>query len=321
MESFTDEHLDNLHGVASVSTLHSVGSLDDVNQVKFAQDGHKKDLEGQKEYAKKSQEVPDNERQEMEELKHSLEEMTKERDRLKQELEKVSASQKNHKPVSNPLQTLLIDSLILKHMIKSKDVEDVMRSIDRGDFCPKDPYLDRPQHIGFNTTISAPHMHATQLELLKDCLHDAKTALDIGTGSGFVALSIAKMMKRKDFKVYAIDHIPKLIEQAKENVAKNHKEFLDNDQLEFIVADGREGLPQHAPYDVIFVGGAVRETPECLIEQLAPGGSLLIPIGDFYQYLSIIHKSPTGEVEKTAVMAVMFGRLQSVEEQCPDIDE
>jgi len=55
---------------------------------------------------------------------------------------------------------------------------------------------------------------------LKDCLHNAKKAVDIGTGSGFVALSIAKMMKGKDFKVYAVDHIPKLVEQARENVAK-----------------------------------------------------------------------------------------------------
>jgi len=80
-------------------------------------------------------------------------------------------------------------------------------------------------------------------------------------------------------------------------------------------------LPQHAPFDLIFVGGAVSQIPEPLVEQLAPGGSMLIPVGEFYQYLMIVHKTKSGKIEKNPAMSVMFGRLQSVEEQCPDIDE
>jgi len=62
---------------------------------------------------------------------------------LKKELNAVKSNQIIHKPISNPLQTVLIDYLVKKNLIKTKEVEEVMRSIDRGDFCPKDPYVDR----------------------------------------------------------------------------------------------------------------------------------------------------------------------------------
>jgi len=258
---------------------------------------------------------------EIEALRLALEKITHERDSLQQKLKEISTQKMLHKPVANPLQTVLVDRLIERRAIKSKEVEEVMRSIDRGDFAPKDAYFDSPQQIGFNTTVSAPHMHAMQLEILKECFKNAKKVIDIGTGSGYVALSLAKMMKGYSGKVYALDHIPKLVEQAKENISKSHKEYIDEGRIEFVVADGREGLPHYAPYDIIFVGGAVKSVPECLIDQLAVGGSMIIPVGEFYQQLTVIHKTLDGKIEKNEVLPVMFGKLQSVEEQCPDIDE
>jgi len=234
-----------------------------------------------------------------------LDNVTAERDKLKQKLSEIRANEPIHKPVPNPLQTSLVNHLVARDAVKSKEVEEVMRSIDRGEFSPKDPYVDRPQQIAFNTTISAPHMHAIQLEILKDCLRGAKKALDIGTGSGFVALSMAKMMKGDDIKVYAIDHIPKLVEQARENIAKSHKEYLDTKKIELMIADGREGLEQHAPFDVIFVGGSVKEIPEVFYEQLAPGGSMVIPVGEYFQNLTVVHKSRSGKIEKEPVMSVV----------------
>mmetsp|Transcript_3938 Transcript_3938/g.3353 ORF Transcript_3938/g.3353 Transcript_3938/m.3353 type:complete len:110 (+) Transcript_3938:550-879(+) len=109
-------------------------------------------------------------------------------------------------------------------------------------------------------------MHAVQLEMLKDCFKDAKRALDIGTGSGFVALCLSKMCRRADSKTYAVDHIQGILDQAKENIMKHHKEYIDDGRIEFVCKDARKGVPEHAPYDVIFVGGAVTETPTEIIE-------------------------------------------------------
>jgi len=253
-------------------------------------------------------------------LQKELATVKKERDELRIKLESAKEYVPRYEPVANPLQTALINYLMSVDVLRTNEVEDVMRSIDRGDFAPKDAYIDSPQMIGFNTTISAPHMHALQLELLKDCLKGAKKALDIGTGSGYMTLALAKMMKGKDIKVYGIDHIPKLIDQARENLTKHHSEYLDT-KIELIVADGREGLEQHAPFDIILVGGAMSKLPEEFLDQLAPGGSMLIPVGEHMQKLLVVHRTKDGNILKTPVMSVGFGRLQSVEDQCPDIDE
>lgn len=321
---FSDEYLDKLPPPSSLSTIASEGNLDDAHMLKQVNDNLRKELEKRTEelnFVKKVANQQDNKDQEIAALRDALEKMTQERDTLRLQLDEFLATHIIYEPVANPLQTALVNVLIAKGAIQSKEVEEVMRSIDRGDFSPKEPYVDRPQQLGFNTTISAPHMHATQLELLKDCLSGSKKALDIGTGSGYVALSLAKMMRSKDIKVYGIDHIPKLVEQARENVLKNHKEYIEEGRVEFVIGDGREGLAQHAPFDVIFVGGAVSAIPETLIDQLALGGSMIIPVGEFFQNLMIVHKDKNGKVEKNPAMSVMFGKLQSVEEQCPDIDD
>jgi protein-L-isoaspartate(D-aspartate) O-methyltransferase len=321
---FTDEDIQKLPPSSVLSTNTSDGSLNDVQILKQSNESLRKELDRVTEECREAKKIVEqlvDKDTEIEALKLALEKVTHEKDDLQKQLSKIIPSKALHKPVSNPLQTALIDLLVAKNVIKSKEVEEVMRSIDRGDFAPKEPYNDRPQQIGFNTTISAPHMHASQLEILKDCFVGAKKGLDIGTGSGYVALSLVKMMKGEDVKVYAVDHIPKLVDQARENVGKNHKDYIDQGKIEFIVSDGREGLPQHAPFDIMFIGGAVRDVPTVFLDQLAPGGSMLIPVGEFFQYLMVIHKTKTGKIEKNPVMSVLFGKLQSVEEQCPELDE
>jgi len=73
-------------------------------------------------------------------------------------------------------------------IIKSDSVEQAMRKVDRGHFCTHRPYLDSPQYIGYGITISAPHMHAHALEILKDNLYEGATALDVGSGEIFLAV-------------------------------------------------------------------------------------------------------------------------------------
>lgn len=82
----------------------------------------------------------------------------------------------------------LIDVLLAEGVIKSEEVEKAMREVDRGDFVPSDEsaYMDRPQSIGNGATISAPHMHAHALELLKDYFKEGGKVLDVGSGSGIL---------------------------------------------------------------------------------------------------------------------------------------
>jgi protein-L-isoaspartate(D-aspartate) O-methyltransferase len=124
----------------------------------------------------------------------------------------------------------LIDGLIKEGIIKSSVVGDIMRIIDRSYYCPTNPYEDRPQYLGYNATISAPHMHAYALvyinttiqfnqELLKDYLVTGKRSLDVGSGSGYLAVCMAKMMPQEG-KCYGIEHIPELVKQSIKNVQR-----------------------------------------------------------------------------------------------------
>ena len=76
-------------------------------------------------------------------------------------------------------------------------------------------------------------------------------------------------------QVYGIEHIEELVEMSKVNIAKSHKQFLEDGSIKIVVGDGRKGLPEYAPYDLIHVGAAAEELPAALVEQLAPGGILV----------------------------------------------
>lgn len=103
-------------------------------------------------------------------------------------------------------------------------------------------------------------MHAMTLENLKDHLTKAKRALDIGTGSGYLAACFAELMP-DDGKVYMVDHIAEIVKFAFKNIQKENKILLKKKKIIGITKDGRKGLPEYAPYDVIHVGGAVEHLP------------------------------------------------------------
>ena len=108
----------------------------------------------------------------------------------------------------------LCDGLYNKGYIKSQKVRDSMIKVDRADFSPRYPYVDSPQPINYNVTISAPHMHAYCLEVLKDHLKEGGRALDVGFGSGYLTVAMSKMMNDKGIAV-GIEHIQELCEFAK----------------------------------------------------------------------------------------------------------
>ena len=103
-------------------------------------------------------------------------------------------------------------------------------SVDRADFIPERPYADSPKSIKYNVTISAPHMHAYCLELLKDHLKVGGRALDVGFGSWYLTVAMIKMMEDKGTAV-VIEHIKELCEFANKNINKHHKNLLDSKKV------------------------------------------------------------------------------------------
>ena len=210
----------------------------------------------------------------------------------------------------------LCDSLKKKGYIRDNRVYDAMMKVDRVDFSPFPPYADRPQPINYNVTISAPHMHAYCLEVLKDHLKEGGRALDIGFGSGYLTVAMSKMMEDKGTAV-GIEHIEQLCEFAKENISKHHKNLLDEKKVILINGDGRLGCKEYGPYDCIHVGAAASELPQPLIDQLALGGRLVIPVGSQIneQYIYVIDKDKNGEISKRKELSVRYVPLTSAQEQ------
>ncbi|KAE9413689.1 hypothetical protein Angca_002677 [Angiostrongylus cantonensis] len=168
----------------------------------------------------------------------------------------------------------LVRNLQKGRIFTSDRVRDAMLAVDRADFAPVSPYRDQPQGIGWNATISAPHM----AKHLKNHLIDGAYALDVGSGSGYLTVCMAIMIG-KNGKVVGVDHIPELVELAKENTRKNHSDLVDSGRVLFVEGDGRKGYPIDHKYNAIHVGAAAETVPKPLIEQLADGGRMLIPVG------------------------------------------
>ena len=200
--------------------------------------------------------------------------------------------------------------------IKTQKVEDALMSVDRADFSPNSPYSDSPKPIGYNVTISAPHMHAYCLEMLKDHLKVGGKALDVGFGSGYLTVAMSKMMDDKGTAV-GIEHIQQLCDFATENISKHHKNLLDNKKIILVHGDGREGCPEYGPYDCIHVGAAAPQLPQPLIDQLANGGRLVVPVGEEggSQYINIIDKDINGKITIEKTLGVCYVPLTSEKKQ------
>ncbi|XP_015430655.1 PREDICTED: protein-L-isoaspartate(D-aspartate) O-methyltransferase isoform X2 [Dufourea novaeangliae] len=194
-----------------------------------------------------------------------------------------------------------------------------MSAVDRGNYThSKYAYIDSPQGIGYGATISAPHMHAYALELLEEKLHDGATALDVGSGSGYLTACMAMMLGPNGLAI-GIEHIPELKTFAEKNIQKDKPELLNSGRVEFVVGDGRLGYPEKAPYNAIHVGAAAKEMPQALIDQLAPGGRLVLPMGpeNSDQTLVQVDKTMDGKIKKRSLTSVVFVPLTSKNRQYP----
>lgn len=207
-----------------------------------------------------------------------------------------------------------VDRLGLTTGLSGRAME-AMRSVDRADFVPGDglPYVDSPQRIGYRATISAPHMHAMALKLLSGQLRPGTKALDVGCGSGYLCAAMA-LMVGEEGRVVGIDYIEPLVELSRENISKSHKDLLASQRIRLEVGDGWKGWPDEAPFDAIHVGAAAPTVPLALVEQLAAGGRMVVPVGEQggEQHLTQVDKDEDGHVWARTLGSVVYVPLVKV---------
>ena len=209
----------------------------------------------------------------------------------------------------------LLNQLEKSGVLRSKNVYDAMKQVDRADFTSSSyAYADSPQSISYNATISAPHMHCHALQYLESYLTPGAHVLDVGFGSGYLTVALSKMIKDSGV-VVGIEHIDQLYEFGKKNISKHHKNLLESGKIVLVNGDGRKGCEKYAPYKVIHVGAAADDVPQDLINQLDNGGRMFIPVGTWDQWINVIDKDKNGKITERRVMGVRYVPLTSKEKQ------
>lgn len=180
-------------------------------------------------------------------------------------------------------------------------VMEVMARVPRHEFVPPSlrgqAYENHPLPIGEGQTISQPYIVALMTDLLDP--EPDHVVLEVGTGSGYQAAILAELVG----KVYTIEIIETLGRQAGERLKQ-----LGYTNVEIRIGDGYHGWEEHAPFDGIIVTAAAPAVPPPLVEQLKPGGVMVIPVGGGFmaEELTVIRKSEDGRIERREVLPVRF---------------
>lgn len=186
---------------------------------------------------------------------------------------------------------------------RKKEITAYFRNLDRGFFMEKHKDLaglDEAIPIGHKQTISQPSL-VLKMTLALD-IEPTSKVLEIGTGSGFQTALLAKFSDA----VYTVERIEELHKSAQKHLAE-----AGFDNIHFKLDDGSYGWAEHAPYDRIMVTAAAAVIPQELIEQLKPGGKMLIPVGSsFMQDLQLVEKDEQGKLHKTVIDNVLFVPLK-----------
>ncbi|MDR9436278.1 MAG: protein-L-isoaspartate(D-aspartate) O-methyltransferase [Thiohalophilus sp.] len=183
----------------------------------------------------------------------------------------------------------------------SEAVMQAMSDVDRAAFIPpanrEQAYDNGPLPIGNGQTISQPYIVALMTDLLE--LTPESVVLEVGTGSGYQAAILAQLARQ----VYSLERIPELAETARKRFAD-----LGYANIEVRCANGYDGWQDRAPFDGIIVTAAASEIPPALIEQLRPGGRLVIPVGPPYSYqeLLLITREEAGNIRTQKILGVAF---------------
>ena len=174
-----------------------------------------------------------------------------------------------------------------------------MRSVPRHVFLPAElqhrAYEDRPIPIFHNQTMSQPYVVAVMSQIGMQT--QAKRALDVGTGSGYQAAILGELVD----EVYSVEIVEDLARSAQVKLAAQGYH-----NVHVRCSDGYHGWPEQGPFDVIIVAAAPGHIPQPLVDQLAPGGKLIIPVGHIHQDLMVITRLEDGRTENSQVFPVTF---------------
>jgi len=207
--------------------------------------------------------------------------------------------------VQEPDTTSSARELLVRHL-ESQGIEDArvlaaMRAVPRHEFVPESmrayAYEDRPLPIGLQQTISQPYVVALMTELLGGAPGDR--VLEIGTGSGYQAAVLGEL----GYEVFTIEILAELGERAAATL-----ERLGYAEIHARIGDGYQGWPEEAPFEGVIVTAAPESIPEALVQQLAVGGRMVIPVGPTggVQELLLLRKREDGSLDEQAVIPVRF---------------
>ena len=188
----------------------------------------------------------------------------------------------------------MIDDQIRARGVTNQAVLDAMRKVPRHLFVPPNlrdaAYEDGPLPIGQGQTISQPYIVAYMTEALG--IRPGEHVLEIGTGSGYQAAVLAEIAR----EVYTIEIVPELADRARETLAG-----LGYKNVHVRTGNGYAGWPEKAPFPRIIVTAAPDEVPPALVEQLAPGGAMVVPVGTSFQEMTIVTKTAQGIARKATI--------------------
>jgi protein-L-isoaspartate(D-aspartate) O-methyltransferase len=183
--------------------------------------------------------------------------------------------------------------------IREQRLLEAMRHVPRHLFVPErfqeTAYDDSPVPIGFDQTISQPYIVAFMIEALQ--LVGIERVLEIGTGSGYQAALLSFLCH----EVYSIEIIPELSLRAAQLIKE-----LDYANVHLRHGDGYVGWSEAAPFDRIILAAAPNHVPEMLVKQLAPGGRMILPLGERDQRLLLVSKDVAGGITRTESVGVKF---------------
>ncbi len=212
-----------------------------------------------------------------------------------------------------PLRQMMVD-LIASHTEATKDLTGVARmsartlsamvEVPRHEFVPAEirayAHADGPLPIGHDKTISQPFITALMTELLE--IDSGHTVLEIGTGLGYHTAVLARLAAH----VYTVEYVAELAEQAAQRLNGS-----GCGNISMRTGNGYNGWPDHAPYDRIMVAAAPELIPPALIQQLEPGGRMVIPAGlDEAQQLMVVDKDMDGKITSREILAVRFAAME-----------
>jgi protein-L-isoaspartate(D-aspartate) O-methyltransferase len=200
----------------------------------------------------------------------------------------------------------MVDQYIVPHSIKNPAVIAAMRRVPRHRFVPESysslAYIDGPLSIGHNQTISQPSLVAEMTDQLK--LKKTDKVLEIGTGSGYQAAILAELVD----KVMTIEIVEPLARQAAQTLTE-----LGYKNIQSRTGDGYLGWPEEAPFDAIIVTAAPDHVPQPLLDQLALGGRLILPVGKGLQTLELYHRAAEGYQRNTLTLVRFVPLVRSGE--------